>query len=77
MAIFVAMGGLSRCSWSPAISGPPGPSTAIFVAVDGPPETIMAATNVYFAASGPPVFFRPTIFTHCYRELTSKNSKMT
>ena len=40
---------LSRRSWSPAESGPPGLSTAIFVAVDGPPGPIMAATD------GPPL----------------------
>ena len=33
----------------PAASGPPGQSMAIFVAMDGPPEPIMAATD------GPPL----------------------
>ena len=41
--------GLSRRSWSPSASGPPGPSTAILLAVDGPPGPVMAATD------GPPL----------------------
>ena len=43
---------LSRRSWSPTASGPPGPSTAILIAVDGPPGVpgpVMAATD------GPPL----------------------
>ena len=54
---------LSRRRWSPATSGPPGPSMAIFFAVDGPPGPIMAATD------GPPllqvvplVYFNPLQF---------------
>ena len=39
---------MSHCSWSPTASGPLGPSIAIFVTVDGPPEPIMATTE------GPP-----------------------
>ena len=40
--------GLSRRSWSPATTGPPGPSAANYVAIDGPPGPSMAAMN------GPP-----------------------
>ena len=40
---------VSRRSWSPAASGPPRPSTAILLAVDGPPGPVMAATD------GPPL----------------------
>ena len=39
---------LSRCNWSPATTGPPGPSAAIFVAIDGPPDQVwqtMTATD--------------------------------
>ena len=31
---------MSRRSWSPAITGPPGPSAANYVAVDGPPAAL-------------------------------------
>ena len=34
---------LSHRSWSPATTGPPGPSAANYVAVDGPPGPSMAA----------------------------------
>ena len=37
--------GLSRRSWSPATTGPPGPSAASYVAVDGPPGPSMAAMD--------------------------------
>ena len=51
---------LSRRSWSPAASGPPGLSTAIFVAVDGPPRPIMAATDgPPLPQVVPPVYFNP------------------
>ena len=47
---------LSRRSWSPATTGPPGPSAANYVAVDGPPGPSMAAAwMVRSAASGPPL----------------------
>ena len=36
---------LSRRSWSPATTGPPGPSAANYVAVDGPPRPSMAAMD--------------------------------
>ena len=36
---------LSCCSWSPATAGPPGPSAANYVAVDGPPGSSMAAMD--------------------------------
>ena len=36
---------LSRCSWSPVTTGPPGPSVANYVAVDGPPGPSMAAMD--------------------------------
>ena len=36
---------LSRRSWSPATTGPPGPSAANYVAVDGPPGPSMAAMD--------------------------------
>ena len=39
------MGILSRRSWSPAASGPPGPSMVILIAVDGPLRLVMAATD--------------------------------
>ena len=47
---------LSRHSWSPTARGPPGPSTAIFAAVDGPPGPNMAATD------GPPL---PQVVPQC------------
>ena len=37
--------GLSRRSWSPATTGPPGPSAANYVAVDGPPRPSIAAMD--------------------------------
>ena len=37
--------GLSCCSWSPATTGPPGPSEANYVAVDGPPGPSMSAMD--------------------------------
>ena len=37
--------GLSRRSWSPATTGPPGPSAANYVAVDDPPGPSMAAMD--------------------------------
>ena len=37
--------GLSRRSWSPATTGPPGPSVANYVTVDGPPGPSMAAMD--------------------------------
>ena len=40
---------LSRRSWSPAVSGPPGPSMAIFVAVHGPPDQVWLPQMVPFA----------------------------
>ena len=36
---------MSRRSWSPATTGPPGPSAANYVAVDGPPGPNMAAMD--------------------------------
>ena len=36
---------LSRRSWSPATTGPPGPSAANYAAVDGPPGPSMAAMD--------------------------------
>ena len=52
--------GLHHCGLCHTASGPHGPYTAIFVAVDGPPEPVMAATD------GPPlpkvvlpVYFNP------------------
>ena len=36
---------LSRRKWSPATTGPPGPSMADFVAIDGPPGPTMAAVD--------------------------------
>ena len=36
---------LSRRSWSPATTGPPGPSAANYVAVDGPTGPSMAAMD--------------------------------
>ena len=36
---------MSRRSWSPATTGPPGPSAASYVAVDGPPGPSMAAMD--------------------------------
>ena len=45
---------LSRRSWSPATTGPPGPSAANYVAVDGPPDQVWLPWMVRFAASGPP-----------------------
>ena len=36
---------LSRRSWSPATTGPPGPSAANYVAIDGPPGPSMAAMD--------------------------------
>ena len=36
---------LSRRSWSPATTGPPGPSAASYVAIDGPPGPSMAAMD--------------------------------
>ena len=36
---------LSRRSWSPATTGPPGPSAANYVAVDGPPGPNVAAMD--------------------------------
>ena len=51
---------LSRRSWSPTASGPPGPSMANFVAVDGPPGPIMAATDgPPLPQVVPPVYFNP------------------
>ena len=50
--------GLSRRSWSPATTGPPGPSAANYVAVDGPPDQVWLPWMVRFAASGPPVASR-------------------
>ena len=56
----IYVGDLSRRSWSPAASGPPGLSTAIFVAVDGPPGPIMAATDgPPLPQVVPPVYFNP------------------
>ena len=37
--------GLSHRSWSPATTGPPGPSAANYVAVDDPPGPSMAAMD--------------------------------
>ena len=37
--------GLSHRSWSPATTGPPEPSAANYVAVDGPPGPSMAAMD--------------------------------
>ena len=45
---------LSRRKWSPATTGPPGPSMANCVAVDGPPDQLWLPWMVRFAASGPP-----------------------
>ena len=45
----VSVNGLSCRRWSPATSGPPGPSMAIFSATDGPPGPSMAAID------GPPL----------------------
>ena len=42
---FNLVSGLSRRSWSPATTGPPGPSAANYVAVDGPPGPSMAAMD--------------------------------
>ena len=42
---FTLKWGLSRRSWSPATTGPPGPSAANYVAVDGPPGPSMAAMD--------------------------------
>ena len=36
---------LSRCSRSPATTGPPGPSAANYVAINGPPGPSMAAMD--------------------------------
>ena len=36
---------LLRRSWSPATTGPPGPSAANYFAVDGPPGPSMAAMD--------------------------------
>ena len=36
---------VSRHNWSPATTGPPGPSAANYVAVDGPPGPSMAAMD--------------------------------
>ena len=47
--------GLSHRSWSPATTGPPGPSAANYVAVDGLPGPSMAAMDGGFAVSGPPL----------------------
>ena len=46
---------MSRRSWSPATTGPPGPSAANYVAVDGPPDQVWLPWMVRFAASGPPL----------------------
>ena len=37
--------GMSCRSWSPATTGPPGPSAANYVAVEGPPGPSMAAMD--------------------------------
>ena len=37
--------GLSRRSWSPTTTGPPGPSAASYVTVDGPPGPSMAVMD--------------------------------
>ena len=36
---------MSHCSWSPTVSGPLGPSTAIIVAVGDPPGPSMIVTD--------------------------------
>ena len=53
---------LSRCRWSPATTGPPGPSMASFLAVDGPPGPTMAAMNGPLCCKWSPQFF-------CYKYL--------
>ena len=45
---------LSRRSWSPATTGPPGPSAANYVAVDGPPGPSMAAMDGPFCRKWSP-----------------------
>ena len=47
--------GLSRHSWSPATTGPPGPSVANYVAVNGPPDQVWLPWMVRFATNGPPL----------------------
>ena len=46
---------LSRRSWSPTTTGPPGPSAANYVAVDGPLDQLWLPWMVRFSASGPPL----------------------
>ena len=41
-----------------AAVGPPGPSTANCVAIDGPPDQVWLPWMVHFAASGPPLASR-------------------
>ena len=55
------VGDLSHRSWSPATTGPPGPSAASYVAVDGPPDQVWLPWMVRFAASGSPVASRKTV----------------
>ena len=38
-----------------AAVGPPGPSAANYVAIDGPPDQVWLPWMVRFAASGPPL----------------------
>ena len=45
-------------SWSSATTGPPGPSAANYVAIDGPPGQVWLPWMVRFAASGPPLASR-------------------
>ena len=47
--------GLSRRSWFPATTGPPGPSAPNYVAVEGPPDQVWLPWMVRFSASGPPL----------------------
>ena len=58
---------MSRRSWSPATTGPPGPSAANYVAVDDPPDQVWLPWMVHFAASGPPVASQKTVAACSYK----------